>query len=111
MTPKHFPPEQQKQLLAQWQASGLSGEKFATQQGLPAGAIWRWRKKWLTAESNAPGFQPVNIISATTLISKTHDGADPIARVLVGKLVVEIYPGSAEKDLENILIALNEVRA
>ena|SRR5215212_2974395 len=87
-----------RERLAAWRASGLGARAFAQREGLTAGSLWAWKRRF---EPDAPlRLVPVVVRQGTS------QSASTLELVVNGRYAVRLPPDFEETTLARLLAVL-----
>lgn len=105
-----FSEAQKEAFVSEWVESHQSAHAFGKARGIGAGNLIRWREQ---QEQGGPDqkpkmtFFPLQVLREST----EREAAKVVAKVLVGKLCVQVLAGAQKNDVQQLLAALQAVQS
>lgn len=96
--------EQMRQLMAEYETSGLSGKDFAAKAGITTSNFWYWRRRLreLDSEGSKPSVEGAPSFVAVRISPDSDDGIEFSLRLPNG-VRVGVPRGFHEEDLRRVL--------
>jgi len=101
---KHYSPEQRRQYVDQWRASGLSAQVFAKQNGMAMSSLSKWSR-----DRKREAFMPV-IVCNDASSSATGASPSPIAEIVIDGLSLRLFAGITSDNVVALIKAARESR-